>query len=53
MSDVFTKEWINQLVRRHKRKARRHKKLEPAMPKPAATGGVGVCDAASTKVDAT
>jgi len=47
MSDVFTKEWINQLVRRHKRKARRHKRLSAAKPKPPATGGVGVADASS------
>ena len=47
MSDIYTKEWINQLVRRHKRRARRTKRLDTAKPKPPATGGVGVADAAT------
>ena len=52
MSDVLTKEFINALTRRHKRKARRTKRLKAAIPKPPATGGTGVADG-PTKLIAT
>ena len=44
MSDILTKEFINELVRRHKRKARRKKRLDAAKPKPEVKGAVGVAD---------